>query len=213
MKQIFTTFMAVCCLFLMTNTVHAQNTLTVPNGDFSNWSIGDGYNISIQTTWGTITIPAFSDFPYPNEWNYPVYPIDYTFNYGGQDVNLNVNLPLLKASPDTVNAANDDIALKIESFKLSDIFVPGFYSFIQSSLGDMENMTIPTILTNATIQEDQFFNLLELLSDNLDSTADFLSTLGDVDMNDYLQGGMALNGFVPGKLDVVVDNAVEDFLS
>jgi len=200
MKHFFTTFMAVCCLFLMTNTANAQNTLTVPNGEFTSWEIGNGYSISIAIGWGTVTVPAFNDFPYPSEWNYPVYPIDYTFPYGGQDVNINVNLPLLKASPDTINAANDDIALKIESFKLSDIFIPSFYSFVQSSFGEMADLTIPTILTNANIQEDQFFNLLELLSSNLDSTSQFLSNLSDVDLNDYLQGGMAVNEFVPGKL-------------
>lgn len=200
MKRICTTFLVICCLFLLPNMTKAQNTLSVPNGDFTNWSTSGGYSFTITIMGMPISIPVYNDITYPSEWSFPVFPLNFNTTYQGQNVNINTNLPLVKVSQENVTSAGNGYAVKIESFQLSDIFTSVAYALIGNSLEGLDSVTIPTILTNAEIQVDHFFELLALLSENTDSTSDFLSNLSDVDLNEYLQGGMPLNGFVPGKL-------------
>lgn len=209
MKQFLSFCMIIACLCLLPHAAKAQNTYPIPNGDYEEWTVapGDSLHIPVQTPFGTTTfhIPIFRDFLVPSLWNYPTLPINHTVSvpnpFGSDDieVSVNTNIPLIKAEPDTLSENNT--ALKLQTFKISDIIIESSYNYFESSLSeDLHNMLIPSFLSNGTIHTEQFFDLLNTIIENIDSIENFISSFDGLDLNDYIEGGMALNGFEPGKI-------------
>ena len=177
---------------------HAQTNIPFTNSGFEEWSNGSGYSIMI----GPVPLlPVYGDFTYPSNWNYPSFPIDYPITYSGMSLNINTNLPLLKVAQETNGVPEGNKALKLESFKLSDIISSGVYSLFESYLdNELANMVIPTFLTTGEINMEQLATLMTTFAENTGDLSQMLASLSELDMNDYITGGIPLNGQVIGSL-------------
>ena len=117
------------------------------------------------------------------------------------NVNVNTNLPLLKVSHETSSVADGSSALKMQTFMLSDIISSTVYSLAESSIDpQLTSMVIPTILSTGVLDLDQMFPFMTSITSNMNSIAQLMATFVNEDINDFVTGGIALNGQIPGHL-------------
>ena len=102
-----------------------DSSIAIPNGSFENWSTGNGYSVTVLF----FSLPVYSSYTYPTNWDYPTYPVNENITYSGMNVNVNTNLPLMKLSDETGTVPNGAHALKLQSFMLSDIINSTVYRF------------------------------------------------------------------------------------
>ena len=197
MKRI--TFFLLLCLFVsLRSTAQTQDSLiAIPNGSFENWSNGSGYSVTVIF----IPLSVYSSYTYPTGWNYPTYPVNETITYSGMNVNVNTNLPLLKVSNQNSGAVDGSHALKMQSFMLSDIISSTVYNLASSSLDPMlTNTVFPTVLSTGAVDIDQLLPLMTTVTSNLGSFSQFMSVFSNIDLNTLIDGGVPLNGAIPGRL-------------
>ena len=131
MKQISTLLLLLCLLDApRLNAQVPDTTIATPNGNFEQWSNGNGYSVTALI----FPLTVYSSYTYPTGWNYPAYPVNETFSYSGVNLNINTDIPLLKVSNETSSVYEGSHALKMQSFLLSDILGSVIYGLIQSSL-------------------------------------------------------------------------------
>ena len=180
----------------------AQETYSLPNFSFENWSTAPGDTLSVMG--GMLTLPLYNAYQYPASWDYITYHINRSVSLGFQNIQVNTTLPLLKAAYETGSfVPHGNKALTLQTFKLSDIIPPSTYNMVSSYIDTFyTNMIFPSVLTTAAIDADHF---LTLFTDMLDSVNTFnanqvIAAFSQSDMNDYFSGGLALNGFEPTRL-------------
>ena len=177
-----------------------QSTITLPNGNFENWSQGDGYNVSVVF----FSMAVYYSYTYPTGWKYPAYPVNTTVNYNDMmDININTQIPLLKVSVETNDAPYGARAVRLQSFMLSDIVSPDAYNFAASSPDLDPRLTtsvFPTVLSTAEMKVEQLIPLLSSFMDNTDSIPPLLSIFANMDLDSIFNGGIALNGKIPGQM-------------
>ncbi len=179
-------------LSIFTLPANAQ-TNPIPNNSFENWSTGQGYSVSI--------LPLFNAFNYPTSWDYLKYPVNESVSLYGMTIPINTDIPLLKATAETGTVPDGQKALKIESFMLSDIITQTAYPLVSTYLdSSLTNMVFPTLLTTGETDLNQVMLLLSTLIENISSDSLLLAALADLDINEYITGGIALNGFIPAQL-------------
>ena len=197
MKRLFTCIVALAIMLMASLNTNAQTNIPLPNNSFENWSNGSGYSV---TVW-FIPLQVYSSYTYPTNWSYPSYPVNESITYSGMTVNVNTNLPLLKVSHETSSVADGSSALKMQTFMLSDIISSTVYSLAESNIDpQLTSMVIPTILSTGEIDLDQLLPILSTIMVNMSSIGQLMSTFANEDINDYIDGGVALNGLVPGRL-------------
>ena len=197
MKRIFTFFAVMAVLFMTSMNMNAQTNIPLPNSSFENWSDGNGYSVSVWL----FSLPVYSSYTYPTNWSYPTYPVNENFTYSGMNFNVNTDLPLLKVSNESSSVADGSHALKMETFKLSDIISSTVYGLASSSIDEeLRDMKIPTILSTGVVDLDNLLPILNTLMVNMSSIAQLMSTFADEDISDYIDGGVALNGLIPNRL-------------
>jgi hypothetical protein len=180
-------------LSFFTLPANAQ-TNPIPNNSFENWSTGQAYSVMNMLT-------LFNAFNYPTSWDYLKYPVNENISLYGMTIPINTDIPLLKASAETGTVPDGQKALKIESFMLSDIITQTAYPLVSTYLdSSLTNMVFPTLLTTGETDLNQVMLLLSTLIENISSDSLLLAALADLDINEYITGGIALNGFVPGQL-------------
>ena len=197
MKRI--SFFLLLCLFIsLRSTAQTQDSLiAIPNGSFENWSNGSGYSVTVIF----FPLSVYSSYTYPTGWNYPTYPVNETVTYSGMNVNVNTNLPLLKVSNQNSGAVDGSHALKMQSFMLSDIISSTVYNLASSSLDPVLTTTVfPTVLSTGVVDIDQLLPLMTTVTSSLGSFSQFMSVFSNVDLNTLINGGVALNGAIPGRL-------------
>ena len=200
MKSISKIILSLLFIIPVSTAALAQTTIPIPNSSFENWSNGNGYSVTIQM-FIPITLPVYESYTYPSEWNFPSYPVNQTISYSGINANVNTDLPLIKISHETSSVADGSSALKMQTFMLSDIISSTVYNLAQSSIDpELTSMVIPTILSTGELNLDQLFPFLFSITNNMNSIAQLMSTFDGEDINDYVDGGLALNGLVPGRL-------------
>lgn len=181
-------------LSLFTLPTNAQ-TNPIPNHSFENWSIGQGDTIMD-------VIPLFNDFNYPTSWDYLKYPVNESINLYGLTLNINTNIPLVKASAETGSVPDGQKTLKIESFMLSDIITQTAYPLVSGYLdSSLTNMVFPTLLSTGETDFNQLLLLLSTLIENINNESLLMAALVNLDVNEYISGGFALNGIVPTQLN------------
>lgn len=198
MKHFTYLLLSLCILFSLNSTAQTQDsTIAIPNGSFENWSTGSGYSVTVVF----VPLSVYSSFPYPTGWDYPTYPVNENISYMNMNVNVNTNLPLLKASNDASGVVDGSYALKIQSFKLSDIISSLVYSLAESSLDPTLTATVfPTALSTGVVDIDEFLPLLFDITGNMDSLPQLMSIVSDLDLNTIITGGVPLNGAIPDRL-------------
>jgi len=183
--------------FLLSVKTVGQNTIALPNSSFENWATGNGYSVSVLF----FSLPVYDSYIYPTGWNYPAYPVNETFNYSGMNINVNTDFPLLIVSDETTDVPNGSHAIGLQSFMLSDIVNPTVYGLAESSLDSILTQSVfPTVLTTGAVNIDQLLPLMTSFSGNNDSISQLMSIFADVDLNELIDGGIALEGETPGRL-------------
>lgn len=198
MKRIAYFLLSLCILLSLESKAQIQDsTIAIPNSSFENWSNGNGYSVSVLF----FSLPVYSSFTYPSQWNYPTYPVDQTLSYSGINVNINTDLPLLKISNETTGTVNGSHALKIQSFMLSDIINSTVYNLASSSLDPMMTTSVfPTVLSTGVVNVTQFFPIMYDLTSNFGNFDQLLNILTNTDLSTLIDGGLPLNGLIPGKM-------------
>lgn len=198
MKRITLILLSICLLISLESKAQTQDSLIeIPNGSFENWSNGSGYSVTVIF----IPLSVYSSYTYPTGWNYPTYPVNETITYSGMNVNVNTNLPLLKVSNQNSGAVDGSHALKMQSFMLSDIISSTVYNLASSSLDPTLTSTVfPTVLSTGVVNIDQFLPLMYDITSSLGNVSQMLSLFNGVDINTLINGGVPLNGAIPGRL-------------
>lgn len=197
MKSTVKFILALFILLTFSNVSQAQTSIPLPNSSFENWSNGNGYSVTVIF----IQLPVYESYTYPSDWNYPSYPVNQTVTYSGMNVNINTILPLIKVSHETSSVADGSSALKMQTFMLSDIINSTVYNLAQSSIDpELTSMVFPSILSTGEMDLDQMMPFMYTITSNMNSLAQLMATFVNEDINDYIDGGVALNGLVPGQL-------------
>ena len=198
MKHISALLLAFCMFLSLNTTAQTQDsTIALPNPSFEQWSTGSGYSVTVLF----FPLSVYSSYPYPTGWDYPTYPVNETITYSGMNVNVNTNLPLLKVSNVTSGVPDGSHALKLQSFMLSDIISSTVYSLASSSLDPMLTSTVfPTVLSTGVVDIDMFLPMMYDITSNLASLPQLMSAFNGVDVNTIINGGIAMDSVVPGRL-------------
>lgn len=194
-KILFSILLVICCL-IPNNAAFSQSSLAVPNGSFENWSTGSGYSVSMLF----ISMPVYDSYTYPTGWNYLSYHVNQEVNLG-LTVTVDTDVPLLKVSHETTDAPAGTAALKMESFMLSDIINSTVYSLAESSIDpSLTSMVVPTVLSTGQVNLDNFIPIMDTLLSSMNDLEQLLGIFAGQDLNNYVTGGVAMNGFEPTKL-------------
>lgn len=197
MKRLFTLIIAFSVMLLIPKSMTAQTNIPLPNSGFENWSNGSSYSVTVLF----FPLQVYGSYTYPTNWSYPSYPVNESITYSGINVNVNTNLPLLKVSNETSSVAEGSHALKMQTFMLSDIISSTVYNLAASNIDpELTSMVIPTILSTGVINLDNLLPILNTLMVNMSSIGQLMATFANEDINDFIDGGVALNGLVPGRL-------------
>lgn len=184
-------------LSLMGGMLRSQVPMTIPNGSFEQWTSHPGYSV---TFYGVPLATVYDAYSTPSVWDYPFYPVDQTINMG-VSVNVNTNIPLIMASQVTGVVPDGNSAVKLQTFMLEDIVNPTVLTLAGNTIDtSIIQQAIPSILSTGAVDLDA---MLPILTDIMSSPGDIFSilpTLLDVDINDFITGGLALGEFRPGLL-------------
>lgn len=142
-------------------------------------------------------VSVYDSYSTPSQWDYLTYHVEQTFS----GTTINTDLPLLKVSQETTGAPSGNSALKLQTFMLSDIVSSTIYNLASSSLDSSLTATVfPTILSTGVLNLDNFLPLMDSLVGSMQDMNQLIELLSGKDLNDYVDGGIALNGFVPARL-------------
>lgn len=194
-KKSFILFLSVLLAYGFSNA--QSNSMAVPSGSFEQWTSHPGYSVTVII----MPVSVYGSFSTPTGWDYLTYPVNESVSLMGMNININTNLPLVKASQLTGSVPDGSSAVKLETFMLSDIISSTVYSVAASSIDTMLTNTVyPSILSTGTMDIDHFIPLMNTFMDNMDSVETLLSTFAALDVNYYFNGGIALGDFVPSRL-------------
>ena len=184
-------------LALMGGTLRAQVPMNIPNGSFEQWTNNSGYSVSVFF----VPITVYSAFSTPTGWDFPSYPVNQSVSLMGSNININTNIPLIKASQETGAVPDGNSAVKLQTFMIDDIISSTVMAVAGSSIdSSIAQQVIPSILSTGAVDLEA---MLPLLSGLMSGTGDILTmlpTLLNADVNDYISGGLPLGDFRPGRL-------------
>lgn len=182
---------------LVQTVASAQISMTVPNGSFEQWTSHQGYSVTAII----FPISVYGSYSTPTGWDYLSYPVNESVSVYGMNININTDLPLIKATQESGLVPDSSSAVKLQTFMLSDIISSTVYSMAAGSIDTMlTNMVFPSILSTGTMDIDHFIPIITDLMSNMDSLESLLMTLLNSDVNYYFNGGLPLNGFEPTRL-------------
>lgn len=187
----------IMSLFLTAGMLQAQAPLAIPNNSFEQWTTHPGYSVNVFI----MNLPVYDNYSTPNSWDYPKYHINQSVNVMGMNININTDIPLVKASEETSSVPVGNKAVKLQTFMIDEIINSTMLSlagdYIDTSL---IQEVIPSILSTGDVDLEAFIPIItSVMTDTADITSMIPSLLG-MDVNEYISGGLALNGFRPGYL-------------
>lgn len=184
-------------LLLMSGTLNAQTPLPLPNGSFEQWTSHQGYGVSVLF----FNVPVYNDYSTPTGWDYLAYPVNETFSMMGMNININTTVPVVMTTAETGMVPDSNTAVKLQTIMLSDIVSSTVLNLAGSSLdSSLTTQVIPSILTTGVVDIDAFIPIVtNLLSDTGDILS-MLPSLLSMDVNDFISGGLPLDGIRPGRL-------------
>ena len=181
-----TTFLATCLLTV--GMTSAQQTMSVTNGSFENWTTTQGYSI----LYGAITL--YNAYITPTGWHTMKYSIDTNVTLVGR---IQTDVPLQIMAKDSGSVPDGNYGAMLQTFQLTDILTG--VSSMGMSLGDNDTVVMPTILSLGELNANTVPGLMAILPNMMGDTS-ALAMLDTLDFNNYSTGGMDLNGFKVGKL-------------
>ncbi len=201
MKKIVLLIVMAATALLATPSAQAQttqDTMDVPFGMFESW---DSYSADTLSMMGFINLPVNYDYQLPTGWGVPVYEFNESISYMGLSLPLNMSLPIAVTYPDTTYAPEGDKGLVARTFRLQDVMTPVIYPLVAGFLDTtLTNMVIPSMLLTGQVNLDSILPLVSHITTGSGDMSWMLTMMDSVDINNYLTGGFALNGFKPGRL-------------
>jgi len=187
----------VAAMLLVSTGLRAQTPIALPNGSFEQWTTNPGYSASVLF----LSLPIYDAFSTPTGWNYPSYPINQTISMMGMNININTSVPLILANAETTSVPAGTKALRLQTLKVEDIVDPTALSLAAGSIDTTLLQTvIPSVLSTGELDLMAFLPIIDTFLAGMANPATLLPSLLQVDANDYVSGGIALNGFRPGHL-------------
>ena len=200
MKKSFYSIVLIAVMLLGMNGVKAQvgsDVMDVPMGCFEDWTHYPSESISLMF----MTLPIGYDYDLPQGWAIPKYEVNETLCYSGMNIPISATIPVAKVWNDTVNMPQGHGALVAQTFIMEDVVNPTIYSLASGLLDSSLTTTVlPSIVATGEIHLDRFIDLMGNILDNDENLSWLLPMLDTLDINDYLSGGFALNGFEPKLL-------------
>ena len=197
----------VFLLFLMAAVLGAPSakaqvvldTMDVPFGTFESWDSYPADSLSLMG--GMISLPVNYDYELPTGWNVPLYNFNDNLNYSGLVIPVNLSLPVAVVYPDTMLAPEGNRGVVARTFRFQDVVTPTAYAMAADLLDStLTSMVLPSVLLTGQINLDSIIPLIEQIVGVSEDLSWMLRMVDSVDLNNYLSGGFALNGFRPGKL-------------
>ena len=181
----------------MGGTFHAQVPIPLPNSSFEQWDNHSGYNVTVLF----FNLPVYSDYTTPSGWNYPAYPVNQSVSFMGMTVNINTSVPVVLATPENTAVPNGNTAVKLQTLMIDDIVSSTVLNLAGSSIdSSLTSQVIPSILTTGQVDIDAMIPIISSLLSGNGDVVSMLPTLLAMDVNDFITGGIPLNGLRPGLL-------------
>ena len=181
----------------MGGTFHAQVPIPLPNSSFEQWDNHSGYNVTVLF----FNLPVYSDYTTPSGWNYPAYPVNQSVSFMGMTVNINTSVPVVLATLENTAVPNGNTAVKLQTLMIDDIVSSTVLNLAGSSIdSSLTSQVIPSILTTGQVDIDAMIPIISSLLSGNGDVVSMLPTLLAMDVNDFITGGIPLNGLRPGLL-------------
>lgn len=101
----------------------------------------------------------------------------------------------------TTGVPNGSHAMGLQSFMVSDIINPTVYNLAASSFdSSIVSSVFPTVLSTGAVNTDNLMPMVDELTSQYDSLSSPLTLFADMDLDSLIDGGIPLNGAVPGRL-------------
>lgn len=176
-----------------------QDTMDVPFGMFESWT--DFPADSLSLLGGMFTLPVNYNYQLPAGWSVPMYTFNDTLNYMGFPLPVSLSLPVAKVYPDTLFAPQGNRGLVSETFRFEDVITPTAYAMASGLLDSTLTSTVlPSVLVTGEINLDSLIPLIGRLIGNSYDMSWLLAMVDSIDLDNYISGGFALNGFKPGMM-------------
>lgn len=177
--------------------LRAQTPMPLPGGSFEQWETHPGYSVTVLF----MPFSVYGSYTTPTGWSHLSYPVNESTSVYGMTVNINTSVPLVNASPDTAGAPDSAKAARLQTIMLSDIINPT----VLSMAGDMIDSTLqqtvfPSILSIGELDLVASMPLLTSALGDMSNIEAMIPTLLTMDVNDYVSGGLPLDGFRPASL-------------
>ncbi len=195
MKRIAILFLSLLMIVSLKSV--GQSTIPLPNSSFESWSTGNGYSVTVLF----FSLPVYDSYTYPTGWNFPTYPVNEDLTYSGMSVNVNTDLPLLKVVDVTSGVPDGSHAIGLQSFMVSDVINPTVYNLAAASFDSaIVSSVFPTVLSTGVANVDNLMPMVGELTSQYDSLSSPLTFFIGRDLDSLIDGGIALNGAVPGRM-------------
>ena len=177
--------------------LRAQTPMPLPGGSFEQWETHPGYSVTVLF----VPISVYGSYTTPTGWSHLSYPVNESASVYGMTVNINTSVPLVNTQPDTTGVPDGATAARLQTIMIEDIVSPTVLSMAGNMIDSTLQQTIfPSILSIGEIDLVALMPLLTSATSNMGNIESMLPTLLTMDVNDYISGGLPLDGFRPGAL-------------
>ena len=197
--------------FLGVFGVYSQDTLRFANSGFEDWINESGY--TVHTSPIDANLNFFGGYVRPSEWNRAYYHMNKTIT---KKVIINItatidtDVPIHNFSKYTKKVTEGSAAACLSSFQLNDVISSTAIQYGKDNLagyGLTTDMVCASIISTGNLTRNgsgtyikQIVNFGLLGCGGEKNEAELYDSIKNYDMNKYIEGGLALNGFYPTRL-------------
>ena len=209
MKKFLLSIILFC--FLGVFGVYSQDTLRFANSGFEDWINESGY--TVHTSPIDANLNFFGGYVRPSEWNRAYYHMNKTIT---KKVIINItatidtDVPIHNFSKYTKKVTEGSAAACLSSFQLNDVISSTAIQYGKDNLagyGLTTDMVCASIISTGNLTRNgsgtyikQIVNFGLLGCGGEKNEAELYDSIKNYDMNKYVEGGLALNGFYPTRL-------------
>ena len=197
--------------FLGVFGAYSQDTLRFANSGFEDWINESGY--TVHTSPIDANLNFFGGYVRPSEWNRAYYHMNKTIT---KKVIINItatidtDVPIHNFSKYTKKVTEGSAAACLSSFQLNDVISSTAIQYGKDNLagyGLTTDMVCASIISTGNLTRNgsgtyikQIVNFGLLGCGGEKNEAELYDSIKNYDMNKYVEGGLALNGFYPTRL-------------
>ena len=190
---------------------YSQDTLRFANSGFEDWITESGY--TVHTSPIDANLKFFNDYVRPAEWNRAYYHMNKTITKNviiTITATIDTDVPVHNFSKYTKKVTEGSTAACLSSFQLNDVISSTAIQYGSSNLanyGLTEDMVCASIISTGNLTKNgsgtyikQIVNFGLLGCGGEKNEAELYEEIKNYDMNKYVEGGLALEGFYPTRL-------------